>query len=374
LTRFDRYVLRRFFSAALLLVGLLVVFFVVLDYVEYVDDFMDRGATMREVFGSYYRHYVPEIVRLVSPLAVFLAAIYTTARLSQSMQLVALTSAGVSLWRVLVPFALAGAAVTGFMLWFNGFVVPPSNAVVLDFQRRYYREAPDEVEAAGLYRQLAPGAVLRVGFFDAEEQRALDVELLRFEEAPRTSPTGQRVRVPVRLAERVAASDMTWADSTGRWTLENASRRTFTPDGREVVAPPATLDTALALGPRDLARGDRDAERLTLPEARAYVAALRRAGVSRLGRPLVEMHEKVAYPFANLVLVLIGVPLAARRRRGGQAAQFGLGLLLAFAYLAAERVLAPFGYAEAIDPAFAAWAPHAAFFLLALVLLARAPK
>ena len=64
----------------------------------------------------------------------------------------------------------------------------------------------------------------------------------------------------------------------------------------------------------------------------------------------------------------------SQRRRGGQAVQLGIGLLLAFAYLAADRVLAPLGYAEVIPPAVAAWAPHAAFLLLAIVLLWRAPK
>jgi lipopolysaccharide export system permease protein len=252
-------------------------------------------------------------------------------------------------------------------------VVPPSNAVVLDFQRRYYRDAPDDVDAAGLYRQLAPGQVLRVGYFDAEQNRALDIELLRFDEAERVTEAGDTVRVPVRLAERTTSTDMLWSDSTGSWVLSSASRRTFLPDGREVTVR-GMIDTTLAVRPEDLARGDRDAERLTLTEARDYVDGLRRAGVARLGRPLVELHEKMAYPFSNLVLVLLGMPLAARRRRGGQAVVLGMGLLVAFAYLASERVLAPLGYAEVIAPAVAAWAPHVAFLLLALVALARAPR
>lgn len=373
MTLLDRLILRRLFAAALLLVGLLVVFFVVLDYAEYVDDFMDRGATPGMVFGQYYRHYVPEIIRLVTPLALFLATLYTVARLAQSMQLAALTSAGISLWRFLVPFAVAGAAVTAFMLWFNGFVVPPSNAVVLDFQRRYYRDLPDDVRSARLYRQLAPGTALRVGYFDADQGRALDVELLRFDLEPRVTPAGESLQVPVRLIERTVATDMVWSDSTGRWTIGGATRRAFAPDGRETVER-VNLDTALAVRPADLARGDRDAERLTLTEAGEYVEGLRRSGVSRLGRPLVELHEKVAYPFSNLVLVLLGVPLAARRRRGGQAAALALGLLVAFVYLAAERVLAPLGYAEVIPPAIAAWSPHVLFLGLALFALWRAPR
>ncbi|MDX1419705.1 MAG: LptF/LptG family permease [Rubricoccaceae bacterium] len=369
MTRFDLHILRRFFAATALLLGLLVVFFVVLDYVEYIDDFMDRGATLGEVFGTYYRNYVPEIVKLTSPLAVFLAAIYVTARLSGTMQLTALTMAGVSLYRFLVPFAFAGALVTGFMLWFNGWVVPPANAVVLDFQQRYYRDAPDAPETSDVYRQTAPGSVLAVGFYDPEQRQGFRVSLLDFA----VDTTGGTL-APARLVRRLDAETMGWDDSTASWHLAEAVLHRFSADGRAQRVVLGELDTALTVLPPDLARSERDAERLTIPEARAYVASLERAGASRIGRPLVEYHAKFAYPLANLILVLVGVSLAARRRRGGQAVQLALGLLVAFVYLALQKVIEPFGYAEALPPALAAWLPHAVFAAAALLLLLRAPK
>ena len=353
---------------ALLLV-LLVVFFVVLDYVEYIDDFLDRGASMRQIFGTYYLHYIPEIVKLTSPLAVFLATIYTTARLSQSMQLAALTTAGVSLYRVLRPFALAGVLVTVAMLGFNGFVVPPSNAIVLDFQNQYYREAPDRAETNQIYRQTAPGSVLSVGFYDPGQQRAFRATLLDF-----TTDSSGASHTPEHLARRLDAKDMTWSDSLAAWTLTDAIRYTFTPDGQARRDSLADFDTVLTVQPRDLARTERDAERLTIPEAKAYVASLQRAGASRIGRPLVEYYGKFTYPLANLLLVLIGVPMAARRRKGGQAIQLALGLFVAFVYLALQKVIEPFGYAESVPPLIAAWLPHVVFALVAVVLIWRAPK
>ncbi|WP_243664590.1 LptF/LptG family permease, partial [Rhodothermus marinus] len=74
----------------------------------------------------------------------------------------------------------------------------------------------------------------------------------------------------------------------------------------------------------------------------------RRSGAGHLGRPLVAYYSKFAYPFANLILVLIGVPLASVRRRGGQAVQIGIGLGVAFAYLALQKLIEPFGYAETL--------------------------
>ncbi|MCH7639368.1 MAG: LptF/LptG family permease [Bacteroidetes bacterium] len=369
MTTFDRYILRRFVAAAALLMGLLVVFFVVLDYVEYIDDFLDRGATIRQVFGTYYLNYIPEIIKLTSPLALFLAAIYTTSRLSQSMQLAAMTMAGVSLYRLMAPFVVVGVLFTVGMLFFNGFVVPKSTGTVLDFQQRYYRDAPDRAETSEIYRQTAPGSVLAIGFFDPGLDRAFRVSLFDFE-----ADTTDGVAGPERLVRRLDAGEMTWNDTTLKWSFTDPIRRTFLPDGSERLDSLVGFDTTLSVLPRDIAQTESDAERLTIAEAGDYVASLRRAGASRLGRPLVDFHAKLAYPLANLILVLIGVPLAARRRRGGQAVQFALGLLVAFVYLAMQKIAEPFGYAETIPPALAAWLPHAVFLLIALVLLARAPK
>lgn len=367
MTTFDRHIIVRFLAATALLVGLLVVFFVVLDYLEYIDDFLDRGATNAEVFGVYYLNYIPEIVRLTSPLAVFLAAIYVTGRLAQSLQLVALQSSGVSLYRILVPFLAVGITVTGFMFWFNGWVVPHTNAVVMEFQSEYYKKAPDRPETTQLYRQNRPGSILSVGFFDQHGQQAFRVSLQDFEDAA-GSPGAER------LARRLDASEMAWNDSLGVWQLRNATLRTFYPDGSQEQREVRSLDTTLQVLPRDLARTERDAERLTIPEARAHIDGLRRAGADRIGRSLVSYYGKFSYPIANLILVVIGVVIASVRRRGGQAVQFGLGLFIAFVYLALQKLSEPFGYAEAVPPLVVAWLPHALFAGFALVLLTNARK
>ena len=362
LTRFDWHVLRRFAAASLLLMGLIALVFVVLDYAEYVDDFLDRGATMGDVFGTYYPHYLFDIVRLTSPLAVFLGAIYVTSRLSQSMQLTALHASGVSLGRFMRPLVLGGALVTAFMVYFNGWLVPPANAVVVDFQNEFYRDAPQQTGGGETFRQAAPGVVLAAGFFDRAESRAYRVSLITTDTA-----AGRRI------GDRLDATEMAYIDTLGVWRLQNVVQRTFA-GGTERFRTRASLDTVLALTPSDLAQTERDADKLTVPQAQAYVASLRRAGVTDLGRPLVATYTKLAYPFANFVLVLMAIPLASRRRRGGQAAQFGLGLGVAFVYLAVQKVVEPLGFVGTVTPLTAAVAPHVAFFALTLVLLWRARR
>lgn len=342
----------------------LIVFFVVLHYVEYIDDFMDRGATMREVFLVYYPSYVPDIVRLTSPLAVFLACVYLTARLAQQLQLAALQTSGVSLYRLLRPYLVVAVLLTGGLFYFNGWVVPETNRTVIDFERRYLKDAPRQLDINDLHRQNRPGSIVTVGYYDRVTKVGHRISLQEF--------AGEN-----RLVRRIDAPRMQWIDSLQVWRLYQPVERVFEAGGADRVAThrdAETLDTLLNVLPRDLARTERDVETMTIREAAAYVEQLERTGAGDLGRPLVAYHTKFSYPVAVLVLTLIGVPLAARRRRGGQAVQIGLGLLVAFAYLAAQKLTEPFGYAGAIPPPVVAWAPHALFFGLALALLARARK
>ena len=360
MTRFDWHVFRRFVSGSALMTALLTTTFVVLDFAERVDDFLDRGATTGQILGEYYLHYIPDMVRIVSPLALFLAAVYVTSRLAQSMQLTALHMAGVSTWRYLRPIGLGALAFTAAMLAFNGFVVPKSLASVHEFQNRYYRDAP-EGGGGDVVRQTAPGEVLSVRFFDREQDQAFRVSLVTLGD----SAAGIR--------RRLDAAQMDWVDSLGVWRATDVTVRDFA-GGVERYRHYAELDTALAVVPRDLAQSERDAERLTLPEARAYVRSLERAGVTERGRPTTAYYTKWSYPFANLVLVLIGVPLAAERRRGGQAVQMALALGIAVLYLGVQKTFEPLGYVQDLPPAAAAWTPHVLFAGLAAVLLVRANR
>ena len=361
LTSFDRHIIRRFFAGVIYLVAALIVFFIVLHYVEYIDDFFDRGATQTEVFQVYYLNYIPEIIRLTSPLAVFLSCVYLTGKLSQKLEIAALQTSGVSLYRLMLPFVLVSIVISGFMFWFNGWVVPNSNQVVIEFEQRYLRGKQIQIDLHDVHRQSQPGSVVVVGYYDRFARIANDVSIQDFSE--------QRT-----LGRRVDADRMVWVDSTSTWRLENVTRRNF--DGKDwpIIEETDFVDTLLTVLPRDFARTEREVESMTVDDAREYIESLKRSGASNTGRTRVAYYNKFAYPFANLIVVFIGMPLAAVRRRGGQAMQIGLGLLVSFFYLATMKIVEPFGYEDALSPEVATWLPHALFMLFGIILLWRVKK
>ncbi len=356
MTTIDRHILLRVLRAYVVLMAALAVFFILLHYLEYIDDFLDNDAPLDQLYTRYYPSYIPEIVRLVSPLALFLAVIYITGSMAQSLQIVALQAGGTSLYRLFMPYAFTGICVSAAMVVFNGYVTPVTNQVVLRWDAMYLKDAPKRIDVSDVHRQNSPGSVVSVGYFDRRAETAHRVVLQQFD-------------YDGHLVNRVDAQQMMWRDSL--WHMPFATVRTFSGDAEhrhEVV----NLDTVLLVYPRDLARTERDIEAMTLPVAADYVASLKRSGATNTGPAKVGYYTKYTYPLANLVLVLIAVPLAFRRQRGGQTIRIGLGLLLAFCYLTAQKLSEPFGYTGELHPVAAAVVPHVLFALLAAVMITRA--
>jgi lipopolysaccharide export system permease protein len=358
---FDWHIVYRLLKSFVLFIGALIVFFIVLHWVEYSDDFLDRGATVAEVFTVFYPSYIPEIVRLTSPLALFLGCIYVTGTLAQELQLIALQTTGVSLYRLMRPYVAVGVVLTIGMFFFNGWVVPRTNETVVQYENEYLFPGQRTVDVSEIHRQNGPNSVLSVGYYEADAKKAHHISLQTF--------AGDS-----RLRSRIDAERMVWVDSMQVWRLMEVQRKIFTEAAIETRAQTAALDTTLQIYPRDLARSQNDVEAMTIPEASNYLAALQRSGASQLARPYVAYYNKFAYPFANLILLLIGVPLASVRRRGGQAVRFAIGLLTAFIYLAVQKLTEPFGYSGDLSPLVTAWVPHLVFAVVALGILWQARK
>ena len=358
LTTMDRHVIVRMLLSYVFLTAVLIIFFVLIHYLEYIDDFLDRGAPMRSIYLVYYPSFVPNIFRQVSPLALFLAAVFVTGRLAQSLQMLALQTSGISLQRLMVPYVTVGICVSAVMFYIGGWVAPGTNQTVLAYDQLYIKSRAHQIYVSEIHRRNDMESVVTVGYFDRRTHTAHRVQLQRF------GPDGT-------LIERVDGQQMAWHDSL--WHFSYATVRSFD-SGREERRIVAPLDTVLQIFPRDLARIERDIESMTLPVANDYVDALRRSGLADTGRDMVGYYSRYVYPLTNLIVMLIALPLASRRRRGGQAVQIGVGLLVAFVYLSAQKLTEPFGYTQELSPVLAVTLPHIIFFLGAIIALVLARK
>ena len=122
----DRYIIRQFLTTTLFSLVAVLVVFIVIDAMEKLDDFIDKQAGMGIIL-HYYVFFVPEIIKLIMPVAMLLASLFVTARLSTQGELTAFKASGISLYRLMVPYVVVAFIVSGMLVYFNGWIVPLAN-------------------------------------------------------------------------------------------------------------------------------------------------------------------------------------------------------------------------------------------------------
>jgi LPS export ABC transporter permease LptG/LPS export ABC transporter permease LptF len=85
----------------------------------------------------------------------------------------------------------------------------------------------------------------------------------------------------------------------------------------------------------------------------------------------IELHQRLALPFACVLLALVGIPLGISSRKGGKSTAFVLTVLLAFSYYLGLITLIGLAKKGNFPIPVAVWTPNAVFAVIGLILLLR---
>jgi lipopolysaccharide export system permease protein len=351
----DRYLARSFaFSLAVALVAFIAIFLVV-DLFEKIDTYIDRRATVDAVL-RYSALKIPQIVLLVLPVAMLLACLFGVGGIARRNEILPLANAGLSSNRILLPVFLLGLLASGLALAAGEMLLPRANEHLNRVWReRIQRESTSHTDLRTNVHYLGErGRLFLIGRYDARRQAMTDVVIQTF--ADNT------------LVERVDARTATWAGS--RWVFRDGFLRRFG-GGREEASPFDEMTIpALHETPDDFAVPAKEPEEMSLRELRRYVRKSVASGGSAI-KEEVQMHLKVSFPVSNLIVVLLGASIAARRRRSGLALSFAVAVGVSFLYYGTIRVGETLGTNDTLPPLFAAWLGNIAFGAAAVGVLMR---
>src|SRR5271155_978996 len=83
----------------------------------------------------------------------------------------------------------------------------------------------------------------------------------------------------------------------------------------------------------------------------------------------IEVNKRFSYPFACLVLMLVGVPLGIASKRGGKSTGFVLTIVLVFVYYLLSQVGAAFAQSGKLPPFLGVWGANLLFAAAGAILL-----
>lgn len=354
----DRYILQEFFRYYLLALGGFTAVVLLLDAIGRIDTFLDYDATPLQIL-AYYWNVLPYQALLVAPMAPLLATFLTLGTMTRFKELLAVKSAGISLYRLFAPLYVVGVLLAGVSFVVGEWVMPQANMrarkiLNVDIKKRSGRDLGSRINVTYLGQGNRFFVIRR---YDVPRQTMVEPMIQEFDHD--------------RLTRRLDAASATYQDSV--WVLVRGLERTFDANGVESAVPFDTLRVRFPETPADFAKTQTDPSEMSFPQLLRYTRRVRASG-SDVASYQTELQLRVAFPFANLVVILIASSLAAQMRKGGIALGFGFSLAIAFAYWSLVRAGQVLGENGNLPPLAAAWLGNVIFLGLGAVLLVRTPK
>lgn len=362
-SRLDRYVAWHFVRSYLLAMLLMTGLFMVIDMASNLDDYLetweDGSSAPGSVLALYYLFNLPYLFLQVAPFITLIAGMFTVAKLLKAREVTAVLGAGISARRMLLPVFLAG-----LLLAVGMFFLREAVGLGIARDRDAARDVLVEHRFEEHYDDVAvvedAGSLVFLNEFIPRPADGGPPRVERLTAIRRTSGqmgSGRYVRID---AERA-----TWNGSG--WDLEGGVRATIDPDGGGESTDEAvsTLE-GYAFTP-ELAltyRRAKDAPlELTFSEVQALMA---RDPDDNSYQTL--WHYHLTFPLANLLLLLVGIPLMFNYERGRSTDRIAVGGLLCVFYYSADFVFRTLGVKGQLSPLLSAWIPVLVFGSLGIML------
>ena len=356
----DKYVVRNFLGTLLFALVAFCAIFIIVDLIGYLDKFIDKQVP-RTIILTYYLYYLPYIIVLSLPVAMLLASLFSIGQMARYNEIVAMTSSGLSLYRILLPLFIAGFLISAVILYSGEKFVPLTNQKKFELYNQYVKPSKKRIQTkfTDIYVQLSRNEWLNIGHFDKKINMGYKVALQNFDDQFKF------------ITKRIDAPKMVWENN--EWIMFNGIAREFTEDKEKVTTFDRLVQSDFQFKPTDLSRVQKKAEEMSYWELKQFIENIKRNGGDP-DRWLVDLYLKIAFPFANFIIVLFGAPLASRKTRSGPAISFGISLFICFLYFGIIKVSQTFGHNGTLSPLLAAWLGNIIFGGAALIILFKVSK
>jgi len=354
----DRYLIGQFLKTYIFVVLVLLAVVGVIDYSEKTDDFLKQDIPLEETVFDYFLNFLLYVANLITPLIIFIAAVFVTARLASRTEIIAMLASGLSLGRILRPHLIGAGLVALVTFGINGWVMPHANERRVNFDNAYFKK-PFFFDDRNIHVRVDEGLYAYMQSYNNNNLTGYKFTLEKLDD--------------FQLKARLEADVIKWDSTAQAWKLPRYKLHTFEGE-KESFNEGTNLDTVLNMSPKDFESKHLLQETLTNAELDQYLEAERAKGNTELGAFLVEKYQRQSAPFAIIIMTIMGVIVASRKSRQGTSVQIAVGFGLAFAFLITFIIFRSMGQAQTMLPALAVWMPNLIFGGITLFLYYKTPK
>lgn len=296
---------------------------------------------------------IPSHVYEMFPVAVLVGTIFALVQLAASSELTVYRASGASLWQMVgVLFKIAlPLVILSFV--FSEFVAPPSERMAQQLRLKAQN-------AQVSLKEFRSGVWVKddLSFVNVKnvmpDTSLANIDIYRFDET-------------LHLQAITNAKRANFIEP-GRWRLEDVLETRFNKQGTSINSAPSQ-DWSSTLTPGILSVLLVVPEQMSAYDLYQYSNHLK-DNHQKSERYEIAMWNKLVYPFALLVMMLLALPFASyHRRAGGVSAMIFMGIVLGLVFHFVGRLFASLGALNEWQPFVSATAMTGLFLLLGVLLL-----
>ena len=359
---FDRYLIRNFIFAWVVCTFSVFGLFIVIDGVTRIEQFLKEEDPLPLVALRYFAALLPVYFsQYIGPVLTLLAAMFSVSSLNKGNELTPLRVSGLSFGRILGSYFLMGLVAAIAMVVVQELVVPSLRDEIRI--AKAYGRSKTAIQPDMIVDTL--DSMIEVDRYLPHERRGEDVVIV----SRHSSNSSAK--------ERIGAMEILWQEPVGGdpfWLLRDGTIQRWDESGAQIPNPDSEGESvylqrfhemrlATDMRPIDLESSDREIPYLSFSELRDQYK--RRSHLKHLE---VKLHQRFAFPLANLILLLLGLPFLLRTENRSIVVGIVLAIGVSTLYLITTYICADLGTKGQLPPMLAGWLPILFFGALGLTL------
>ena len=356
----DRYILKQILQTLLFVLIALCAIFIIVNFMERMDTFMDSKVKL-ETIVNYYIVYLPEILKILTPISILVSCLFTIGRLSNNNEITIMKAGGMGLYRLLVPIAFVGLLLSVGQFLFNGWIVPKANLEKERIARDYLNRARSGKPINQLAFRDNPNKNVLINYYDPIIQRGYGITIENYKNIDSPIP---------KLESKMEAQTISWDSTEKKWQLKDVILRNIISNSKIRTSRYSSLPMELNFNEKQIEKISRRVEEMTFTELKEYIELLRIGGKD-IKKLEVDYHCATALPLANFIVVLFAVSFASVKKKNGLATQIAAAMVVSFTYLMFFEVFKPLGTALKFSPQLVGWFANILFLIIGIISVFR---
>jgi LPS export ABC transporter permease LptG len=320
---------------------------------ELVDNVIENQVAFYYLL-QYIYYYTPEIIKFVLPVSILTAVLLTFSVMSKNNEIVAVQVSGISLYRLALPAIVIGILLSIGYFYIQEGIAPNANRKALktmDIIRK--QVSPEEQE---FHKNWVMGSNNEFYFYDYYNLKLNKYAQFNVINLDNTFT----------IKKRITATFARWKSPT-ELILENGYERDFENNRPLSLKEFRRKQVTIQGGESLFTSKVKDYRYMNIEELKDYIGYLE-TNKSDTTKYKAQLHNKFAFPFASLVMVLIAIPFSFTMGKKGTLYGIGFAIGISIIFWGAFGIFTALGSTGLLSPFLSAFAPLFIFSALSIYL------